>query len=696
MVMGLSWSAPTEVAEAIALGDCGGALDAMARLPEPQPGREAQARALARGFCLLREGAPAAALDALDPEGDLGGYATLVEAQALIALGRPSEALEVLEREPPPGRAGRTVRMLRGRLRWERGEDAGAELLRSLFDTDLGVEARYWLAEGFGVQGRAGEMIATLKDVYADARPGGWDRRAAERLEALGIAIGDTTSSEGRALLERRLASLHEHRRTEDALALAKSLYDGVTPSDRTGFVELGHVHYAARDYEGALRAWESAYGKPAEARGNATELFDYALCHARTGDYDTAAVVYRRVMAFHPTTRQADFASFKLGYMEYDRDRCDDAIPLFSAHREAYPASRHLDEALWFEARCYWRQGNRGKAISLLETLQAKRPRSSLAPGGAYWRARSRGLDGDPAGERAGLQEVLKRWPGSGYAWFAAQRLGKTFPAKPDAEPPAWPASWASRGAVQRSRALLAVGLRSFARDELDTLPKPTEKSSALALAWDHLRSGSYRKASRLACRYAGNPWVAGDPVAQQACLPRPERAIVERYALAEGLDPAVAYAVMWAESALDPRVTSAVGARGLMQLMPEVGDVLHARLFPTRRYDADDLYLAPYNAALGTQELGDRNRTLRDTLEPVSAPAVIASYNAGEEAVRRWLDEAEGEGRPPFDEWSEDISYTETRRYVKGVLGYVIRYHWLYGDTTPPPPTEPPPEPL
>ncbi|MEM6929711.1 MAG: tetratricopeptide repeat protein, partial [Myxococcota bacterium] len=337
-------STPTAVADALALGDCGKALDVMARLPDPEPGRDAQAAALAKGFCLIREGAPAAALDVLDATGDLGGYATLLEARALVALGRPTDALEVLGRDPPPGRAGRSVLLLRGRLRWERGDVEGAELLRGLFDTDLAVEARYWLAEGYGVQGRPDKMIETLKDVYTDARPGGWDARAAGRLAALGVDVKDATSPVNRPLLERRLASLHDHRRTEDALALAKALYDGVTPSDRIGFVELGHVHYAARDYEGALRAWESAYGAPADARGNAKELFEYALGHARTGDYDTAAVVYRRVIQFHPTTKQGDFASFKLGYMEYDRDDCGKAIPLFEAHREAYPSSRHLD----------------------------------------------------------------------------------------------------------------------------------------------------------------------------------------------------------------------------------------------------------------------------------------------------------------------------------------------------------------
>ena len=91
-------------------------------------------------------------------------------------------------------------------------------------------------------------------------------------------------------------------------------------------------------------------------------------------------------------------------------------------------------------------------------------------------------------------------------------------------------------------------------------------------------------------------------------------------------------------------------------------------------------DRYRAPYNAALGTSELGIRHRSLHGLLQGDSLPAVIASYNAGEDAVRRWTDT--WSAPPAEDEWAEQVSYTETRRYVKGVLGHLMRYRWVYGD--------------
>jgi soluble lytic murein transglycosylase len=156
-----------------------------------------------------------------------------------------------------------------------------------------------------------------------------------------------------------------------------------------------------------------------------------------------------------------------------------------------------------------------------------------------------------------------------------------------------------------------------------------------------------------------------------------------VSAVASAHGLEPSLPYGVMVAESALKPEVTSPAGARGLMQLMPEVGATLHPTLFPHRPYDPDDLYNAPYNAALGTAELGQRARSLAGVLQTTDLPAVVASYNAGEQAVRRWLEPYDEP--PPFDAWAEAISYTETRRYVKRVLGHAMAVRWVYGDADP-----------
>ena len=96
-----------------------------------------------------------------------------------------------------------------------------------------------------------------------------------------------------------------------------------------------------------------------------------------------------------------------------------------------------------------------------------------------------------------------------------------------------------------------------------------------------------------------------------------------------------------MTAESGLKPWVTSPASARGLMQLMPKVGGALHQKHFQAP-YDAIDLYQGGYNAFLGTTEL----MRLYDIYTPsplqdeqIPLPLVIAGYNAGSDAVDRWM---------------------------------------------------------
>jgi soluble lytic murein transglycosylase len=53
------------------------------------------------------------------------------------------------------------------------------------------------------------------------------------------------------------------------------------------------------------------------------------------------------------------------------------------------------------------------------------------------------------------------------------------------------------------------------------------------------------------------------------------------------------------------------------------------------------------------------------------------LASYNAGESAVRQWI--AERPGLSP-EEFIDDIPYPETQNYVKRILGTTEDYRRLY----------------
>jgi soluble lytic murein transglycosylase-like protein len=116
-------------------------------------------------------------------------------------------------------------------------------------------------------------------------------------------------------------------------------------------------------------------------------------------------------------------------------------------------------------------------------------------------------------------------------------------------------------------------------------------------------------------------------------------------------------------------------------MQLMPSLGEELHSELQEGIPYDPNRLYIAGYNAWLGSTELGRLHQRFSAAGIHPSLPMTIAGYNGGSEAVQRWVDGAESmEG----DVWAENIGYTETRRYCRRVLGFLMQYRWVYGDPT------------
>jgi soluble lytic murein transglycosylase-like protein len=112
-----------------------------------------------------------------------------------------------------------------------------------------------------------------------------------------------------------------------------------------------------------------------------------------------------------------------------------------------------------------------------------------------------------------------------------------------------------------------------------------------------------------------------------------------IDRSAAASGIDPALLAAIISNESGFNPYATSAAGARGLMQLMPQTA----ASLGVTDAYDPEQ------NVRAGARYL----RSLLDRFGTLEL--AVAAYNAGPAAVERYG------GVPP---------YLQTKAYVRNVL--------------------------
>jgi soluble lytic murein transglycosylase len=123
--------------------------------------------------------------------------------------------------------------------------------------------------------------------------------------------------------------------------------------------------------------------------------------------------------------------------------------------------------------------------------------------------------------------------------------------------------------------------------------------------------------------------------------------------------------------ESSWNPRALSRAGARGLMQVMPSVGEAIaRSRGFPV--WDPVLLFDPDVSLELGTDHLRAAIAQYN------SLPRALAAYNAGGTRVNRWVRRT-GASDPEL--FIERIPFVETRDYVRIVLRNVEIYRALHG---------------
>jgi soluble lytic murein transglycosylase len=142
-------------------------------------------------------------------------------------------------------------------------------------------------------------------------------------------------------------------------------------------------------------------------------------------------------------------------------------------------------------------------------------------------------------------------------------------------------------------------------------------------------------------------------------------------RQARARSIDPTLVAAIIRQESSFNPRAVSVAGARGLMQVMPSVGQQI-ARSLGYPLWDAGLLFDPDANLELGVTHLASSIRQYPDIVR------VLAAYNAGGSRVTRWSAKA---GTQDPEVFAERISFTETRDYVRIVQRNAELYRALYG---------------
>jgi soluble lytic murein transglycosylase len=470
-----------------------------------------------------------------------------------------------------------------------------------------------------------------------------------------------------------------------ESLMVARRAVDVGRPADADRYLRA--LARGGRLDEGAMLAWgdaESALGKwDAAARSYRTirsgalagrAAYLAARADLRGGNGNPTAALATIPSRFPGDGYAAGNALYLLGDLALDANLPDSARALFRRLADLYPQNEFAERAALVAPLIAYARGQHQLAARELDAAVASGVLAGFAAdAGRYWAARATEGAGDRDGAASRYAALLERGPENYYALRAAARMGVApwrFGASrvdSSATPPA----------LQRAAWLEAIGLDAEARLELDAAAaEATTPTAMLELAAALLRADHPARASRLALRaiQAGAP---RDGLTLRLLYPLPYAASLTSTARAAGLDPWLAAAVIRQESGFDPRAVSAVGARGLMQVMPANGPSL-ARAIGLDDWDPALLFVPDVNLAMGTRHLAE-GLERHPELE-----RALAAYNAGGSRVERWnrtlLDGGTADSTFDVELYVERIPYLETRGYVRNILVNREMYRLLY----------------
>lgn len=290
------------------------------------------------------------------------------------------------------------------------------------------------------------------------------------------------------------------------------------------------------------------------------------------------------------------------------------------------------------------------------------------------YWLGRVAEANGEQADARRRYEEAGKH-PATFYGQLALIAMGKrdALEFAPVIVPNAADVNRFDRRELVRVARLLGElehgqWLRQFLARLQEVADSPVEHHQVAALADElgkvHLAVAAARRAAQTGVSLISYGFPLVDSLSGKL-----------------GAEPALVLAVARQESQFNPNAVSSVGARGLMQLMPQTARQMAQRL--RENYRRDRLLLDPsYNARLGGRLLGDLMGRWNGNLI-----LVLAAYNAGDGRVNQWIRKLGDPRKNNIDpiDWIELIPIEETRTYVQQVMEGVQVYRQILNPSAP-----------
>ena len=463
--------------------------------------------------------------------------------------------------------------------------------------------------------------------------------------------------------------------------------------------LRVAESNYFLKQLRAARNGVKPYIGK-ASRQGEA--LFFYAVALYDLGNRDEYFRVVRRIADDFPTQTWSEEALNHLATHFIVDDQDARADETFREMYARFPGGRYAERAAWKIGWLAYRNQQYADTIRVFESAAARFPRSDYRPPWLYWSARAYKALKETEAAKGRFVLAATDYFNSYYGRLALTHLDGAVrrpliargPAAEVARPSSGPDVAEGEDILlvslppneQLVRALLGLGLYDQAIDELQYAQRVWGDSPAIqaTLAWIYQKQGQSEKGSRQLTLYRASintmkrayPQylaVSGEHLPKEVLrliFPLEYWDLIRKYSAVHQLDPYFVAALVAQESTFVADIRSSARAVGLMQLLPSTGRRYARKL--KMRYSAALLTNPEASIKMGTAYLADTRKQFGELY------LALASYNAGERNVRRWMAERPG---LPRDEFIDDIPFPETQNYVKRILGTAEDYRRLYG---------------
>lgn len=447
------------------------------------------------------------------------------------------------------------------------------------------------------------------------------------------------------------------------------------------------HVHafakartlYSARDYARAVEAFDEVVkmGTP-----HLAEAQYYAgRAAARAGDESSAIDRFRAVGARHAGNVWGERGAYRHAELLLTTGQYDKAAKAFASYNARFKKSKHTEAAIYGRAMALLSGGAPAKAAKLFKGLRDKAKQRRFVASLKHLEGVALQRAGKIADAKRLWLELIRDQPLTWPAMAAHARLRAMGhnPLPPLIGGPekvqhtALPITLPAAPRLFHELGLDLVAERRLAGMEQEAARAyPSRESEALCEMYGQLSVA--RQRNRVGNRAVAlatlmRPPSVGERWAWHCVYPQPYAELVKHEEARFELPSGFVHAIMRQESAFKTTAKSPVGARGLMQLMPNTA-VRAAKEIPID-IDVDEVWRPDINLKLGAFYLGKLMKNFKG-----SVPLAASGYNAGPQAVQRWLGAKED-----LDVWVSRIPYRETRLYVQRVVTNFARYQYLSG---------------